>query len=313
MASYSKRLRAFWKFRNIMKELKAVDICMELRDLLLVNSKVLKVHSVFDTAVNIVSNDIFFTLLSDMRCLYPMSCRVLNNFPFTKSGIKEDMEVIASGNSLIIPSANIDINLKDALDCDLSFVKHTGLSVPKDLSLKVEILKRLIGEKGCEYDLSTLVTGKYKNPYSEFLMKRLPGLNEAIKKKDIQAGEHAEGLAGCGIGLTPSSDDMLIGYMSACLADTKAKEYDCEEIYKITYAMGNKAAKRTNIISGAFLKQCGMGLLSQDMTGLLCTIYSDADTGILEKSAERILNFGSTSGTDMLTGVVLAIVNLNGL
>ncbi|WP_313134417.1 DUF2877 domain-containing protein [Anaerocolumna sp.] len=296
-----------------MKELKAVNICGKLREALLVNNKVFKVHSVFDTAVNIVSNDIFFTLLSDIRCLYPMSCRVLDNLSFTKSGIRESMEVISSGNSLIIPNADMVINLKDAVECDLLFMKHIGLFVPKDLRLKIEILKSLIWEKGCEYDLSTLVTGKYKNPYSEFIMKKLPGLNEAIKKRDSQAGEHAEGIAGCGIGLTPSSDDMLMGYMSACLADTKAKGQDYEEISKVTYAMGNKASERTNTISGAFLKQCAMGLLSEDMTGLLCTIYSDTDIEILKKSAECILNFGSTSGIDMLAGVVLAIVNLNGL
>jgi hypothetical protein len=296
-----------------MKERKAIDICKELREVLLINNEVFKVHSVFENAVNIVCNNILFTLLSDMRCLYPMSCRVSDYFTFTKSGIREGMEVIASSNSIVIENADLFINLKDALECDLSFGKHTGLFVPKDLSLKIEFLKRMIWEKGCEYDLSTLVTGKYKNPYSDLVIKKLPGLNEAIKKKDIRAGEYAEGIAGCGIGLTPSSDDMLMGYMSACLADTKAKGYDCEEIYKITFAMGRKAAERTNTISGAFLKYCGMGLLSQDMTGLLCRIYSDADIEILEKSAEDILSFGSTSGTDMLTGVVLAIVNLNGL
>jgi hypothetical protein len=301
------------EFQKCMKELKAVDICGKLRNVLLVNDKVFKIHSVFDTAANLICNDIFFTLLSDMRCLYPMSGRVLDNLSFTKSGIREGMDVITSGNRLIIPNADMIVNLEDALECDLSFRKHTGLFVPKDLSVKVVLLKKLIEVKGCEFDLSTLVTGKYQNPYSQFIMKKLLGLNEAIKKKDIQAGEHAEGLAGCGIGLTPSSDDMLLGYISAFLADTKAKGNDCEEIYKITYAMGNKAAKRTNTISGAFLKQCGMGLLSQDMTGFLCTIYSDAETEMLEKSAERILNFGSTSGTDILTGVVLAIVNLNGL
>lgn len=300
------------ELKAAMKELNAVDICVRLKAALLVNDKTLQVHSVFATAINIICGDVFFTLLSNTRCLFPMSCRVLSKLNFTELGIREGMEVNVTGESIFITKADISINLKNSIERDLSFDKITGLLVPENLYLKVEILKELIRGKGCEYDLSTLVTGKYRNPYADLVIKKLPGLNEAMKKNNLQAGELAGGIAGCGIGLTPSSDDMLIGYMSAYLADSRAKGRSCEEIYKVTNAIGNKASVHTNTISGAFLKQCGMGLLSEDMTKLMCTIYSDSKAETVKKCAERILNFGSTSGTDMLTGVVLAIVNLNG-
>lgn len=359
-----------------MKELNAVEICVRLRAALLIKEKVMmKVHSVFASAINVIDiscdgmptnvenlghecisseaegDDTFFTLLSDRRSLYPMSCRVSSDIPFTEYGIREGLEVIVSGNKILIPEANFSINLKDSVERDLSFDKVEGLLVPKDFGLKVDALKELIQEKGCEYDLSTLVTGKYQNPFADLIRKRLPELNYIIKlsTKQIrnltgdlaenlvvelaskptterareltsslevkqlieQAGELAGRLAGCGIGLTPSSDDMLVGYMSAYLADSKAKGCSSAETYKITYEMGNKASKHTNTISGAFLKQCGRGLLSEDMTNLMCALYSNSKVDTIRKYGQRIQNFGSTSGTDMLTGVVLAVINLN--
>lgn len=364
-----------------MKELNTVEICVRLRAALLIKEKKLQVHSVFSSAVNIIDiscvsvstnvenieresisteverDHTFFTLLSDRRSLYPMSCRVSSEIPFTELGIREGMEVLITDKKLIIPKANLLINLEDSIERDLSFDKVAGLFVPKDLGLKVEILKELIREKGSEFDLSTLVTGKYKNPFADLIIKRLPELNYIIKLStkltsnhavgmarnqlgesvrelrtevtiehvqvgqcpavlDVEqlmkeAGELAGRLAGCGIGLTPSSDDMLVGYMSAYLADSKAKRSSCEKTYRIINAMGREASKHTNTISGAFLKQCGMGLLSDDMTKLMCAIYSNSNVDSIRKYGQIIQNFGSTSGTDMLTGVVLAVINLN--
>jgi hypothetical protein len=187
-----------------------------------------------------------------------------------------------------------------------------GLERPNNLVYKVDILTMLIREKGCREDLSTLVTGEYRNPYADAVAKRLPELNKAIRECDDQAAELAGKIAGGGIGLTPSSDDLLVGYMSVYLASSKAKDnIHFEEALKLTQVMGEKAAERTNLISGAFLKQCGMGLLSEDMAELIYALYSDSEADAIRLCGKRILEVGSTSGTDMLTGVVLAMLNLN--
>jgi hypothetical protein len=259
-----------------------------------------------------MGEDIFFSLLSHSHGLFPMSCRVMNEIPFTQYGITEGDVVVTSDDRIYFPKAEIGINLKNSVERDLSFDNKEGLFIPEDLVFKVELLKQMIGEKGSESDLSTLITGKYRNPYADLVRIRLQELTKALKEDSRLVGERAGRLAGCGIGLTPSSDDLLIGYMSVYLADTKAKRCSSIETYKMINAMGSEAAKHTNTISGAFLKQCGMGLFSEDMSLLLCALYSDSQIETVRKCGKRIQNFGSTSGTDMLTGVVLAIVELNG-
>lgn len=293
-----------------MKEIKAVELCARLRPVLIKNKETLQVHSVFTSAVNIIGEDIFFSILSDRSCLFPMSVKVLSEIAFTESGIREGMEVITVGDKILIPQADLLINLKDIVEKDLSFHKNEVLLLPEDLAFKVELLKKLIENKGCEQDLSTLVTGKYTNPYADLIRIKLPELQKVIKNNTEQAGILAGRLAGCGIGLTPSSDDLLIGYMAAFLAYSTAKGSSKEDIYKVISVMGSMAAEHTNTISGAFLKQCGMGLLSEDMTKLMLGLFSDTEAEEVRKYGQRILSYGSTSGTDILTGVVLAIDHL---
>jgi hypothetical protein len=312
MVSYSKRLRPFGIWRYDMKELNAIAICRRIRDIVLIYNQKLQVHSIFASSVNIIGENLFFSIVSDRYSLYPMSCRIVYNTPLTECGIRTGMNVIVSEDSICFPQAELSINLYNSKEIDLSIHRLEGLCIHNDISIKVNILKELICEKGTKDDLSTMITGKYQNPYAEVVMKRLPEFNDAVRVGDSQAAELAGRLAGGGIGLTPSSDDLLIGYMSVFLAASKAKGCkDLEEALNLTQAMGKKAAVHTNVISGAFLDQCGLGLLSEDMARLLSALYSDSGVEIVRSSGQRIQSHGSTSGTDMLTGMVLALRNLN--
>jgi hypothetical protein len=312
MGSYSKRPKLTGIWRYIMIELKAIDLCQHLRSTAAICDIELQVQSVFASTINIMGEKLFFSIISDRHCLYPMSCRVVSREPFTEYGIKAGMRVRISEDSISVMQASLMINIHNCKAHDLSIRSMNGLEGLNNLTYKADILTMLIREKGCKEDLSTLVTGVYRNPYAEAVAKRLPVLNKAIRECDDRAAELAGNLAGAGIGLTPSSDDLLVGYMSVYLASSKAKDnIHFEEALKLTQAMGEKAAEHTNLISGAFLKQCGMGLLSEDMAELIFVLYSDSEADAIRLCGKRILKVGSTSGTDMLTGVVLAMLNLN--
>lgn len=295
-----------------MTELNAIDMCQSLQNTASIYSGELQVQSVFASAVNIVGEDQFFSIISDQHCLYPMSCRVGCMAPFTEYGIKAGMCVTISEDSISVMQASVLINLHSCKVRDLSIRSMNGLDPLMNRTGKTDILMELIREKGCREDLSTLVTGEYKNPYAEAVAMRLPELNKAIRECDNRAAELAGNIAGGGIGLTPSSDDLLVGYLSVYLAESKTRgNSHFEEVLKLTQAMGEKAAEHTNLISGAFLRQCGRGLLSEDMTELFRTLYSSSEAEDIRLSGRRIIKVGSTSGTDMLTGVVLAMLNLN--
>lgn len=307
-----------------MLVLNPVETCMRLWSVLREKNRSVQIHSVFSSAVNIIGDDIFFSILTDRHGLYPMSCRVSSEIPFTEYGLQAGMKMLVGNGVMNILQAGIQIRINGSAIRDLSVSSVRGLRIPDNLDAKVTLLKELLWENGSEDDLSTLVTGKYQNPYADFVKKRLAEFEEVIQRGDVSAAGRAGELAGCGIGLTPSSDDLIVGYLSAYLVDSKAKEKSSKAAYKtvnaigivneigIVNAIGNEAAKHTNVISGAFLRQCGQGLLSEDMLSLLRTLYSGAGSEEVLAYGRRVLSYGSSSGTDILTGVVLAITALQG-
>lgn len=295
-----------------MLVLNPVETCLRLWSVLREKNRSAQIHSVFSSAVNIIGDDIFFSILTDRHGLYPMSCSVCSEIPFTEYGLQAGMKMLIENGVMNVLQAGMQIRINGRAIKDLSVSSVRGLRIPDHLDAKVTLLKELLWENGSEDDLSTLVTGKYQNPYADFVKKRLAEFEEVIQSGDVSAARRAGELAGCGIGLTPSSDDLIVGYLSAYLADSKAKGKSSKAAYKIVNAIGNEAAKHTNVISGAFLRQCGQGLLSEDMLSLLRTLYSGAGSEEVLAYGRRVLSYGASSGTDILTGVVLAITALQG-
>jgi hypothetical protein len=295
-----------------MLVLNSVKTCMRLWSVLREKNGSVQIHSVFSSAVNLIGDDIFFSILTDRHGLYPMSCSVRSEISFTEYGLQAGMKMLIENGVMSVLQAELQIRTNGSAIRDLSVSSVRGLRIPDNLAAKVTLLKELLWEHGSEDDLSTLVTGKYQNPYADFVKKRLAEFEEVIQSGDVSAAGRAGELAGCGIGLTPSSDDLIVGYLSSYLADSKAKEKSSKASYKIVNAIGNEAAKHTNVISGAFLRQCGQGLLSEDMLSLLRALYSGAGSEEVLAYGRGVLSYGSSSGTDILTGVVLAITALQG-
>ena len=147
--------------------------------------------------------------------------------------------------------------------------------------------------------------------YAAFLRPRLPQLFAAVAAGEAaQAGEAAAAIAGCGVGLTPSSDDLLTGYMAMLHALSAIGVLG--DVVPMTRAIASRAAQRTNRISGAFLLHSGEGYVSEDVLRLLALLCSGADGQRVRDAAARVAAFGSTSGSDILTGIVLAIIHHDG-
>ncbi|MDO4572198.1 MAG: DUF2877 domain-containing protein, partial [Clostridia bacterium] len=172
------------------------------------------------------------------------------------------------------------------------------------------VISWLIDNAG-EDGLSPLATGRGDNPWTALVRPRLPELFRTVAAGDAErAAAAAARIAGCGPGLTPSSDDLLCGYMAALHALTAAEPGGDGEAarLRLTRRMAESAAGKTNRISGTFLLESGDGYASDDVLRLLEALFSGAGTAALEAAAARVGGFGSTSGADMLTGMALAII-----
>lgn len=291
----------------------ARKICKRFHGYIRLQSYRGKVLSVFSKAVNIQTEFGIVSLLTNTDCLHPFSCVVGAIRPFTQLNIKVDDEVLIADEAIKFPSADLAIDVSTALDMDLSVDGMLNLFIPIDLGIRMRQLKRVIESFAEADDMSPLVLDTKSNPYCDLIRPRLQLLRQAIADQDLEACRDAAGsISGCGIGLTPSSDDLLSGYLAAYAALSLSLGRSRKRILEQTREMAYAAALHTTELSAAFLLQSGEGLVSEDVFQLLRCIFSDISYPTLVAYATQVATFGSTSGTDTLTGIYLAITQQYG-
>lgn len=270
------------------------------------------VLSAFEHAVNIETPAGLVSILTETRCLQPFAVRAACGT--LQAHFAPGEQVLINADTL--RTGRTAISLETAATVDLS-VAHgmqsaiAGHSREHHSALDPAPLLSVLASGGESDGLSALVTRLKSNVYADFLRPRLPRLFAAVAAGEAaEAGEAAAAIAGCGIGLTPSSDDLLTGYMAMLHAMSAVGVLG--NIAPVAREIAGRAAQKTNRISGAFLLQSGEGYVSEDVLHLLRLLYSDSDALQIKQAATRVAAFGSTSGSDMLTGIVLAIIHHDG-
>ena len=107
------------------------------------------------------------------------------------------------------------------------------------------------------------------------------------------------------MGLTPSSDDLLSGYFLTLHLLFRAG--DQPEARAHIQTISRFAAAKTNRISGTFLLQSGNSLANAALYDLFESTFSTFNDLQARSAIRRVCAIGSTSGADMLTGIVLAL------
>lgn len=261
------------------------------------------VHSTFKRSVNI-------HCVEDGE-LYTIACREIDNGP----------------NTLIL-----DVESLESMDIEMyDQVYTTSKSICIGKKITIETGKATIwGKKLPQYPLNTDViktnitymkqyinmhgtSGGMKSPLShispfEHEMARIICersnflLAELLNKRMQHAVQHAVSLVGLGPGLTPSGDDFLVGLFTAFhLANSPLSSYKwfCEEVEKV-------AKELTNEISFMAIKQASTGQVRESIVSLLEAILSDDERELII-SLQKVLNIGSSSGTDIALGILAGL------
>ena len=267
------------------------------------------VHSVFDHAVNLALEDRtgLVGLIASQKTLTPYAVSVQTPCSFTELGFRAGMAAAVQPGKIELPEAGILIDCGQAKPIDLS-VGSLRFDSRISMQRALPVLRQTLEQTDEENCLSPLVTGGAENVYTKFLGTRIEELVEAVAAGDTERAAKAAGrTAGCGLGLTPSSDDLLAGYFAGLHAIFRA-EGNKERISLIP-TMAQSAAEKTNRISATFLLQSGEGLVNYDLLLLIQSIVTGADKTTIQQAAQKVLSIGSTSGGDMLTGLSLALAH----
>lgn len=107
---------------------------------------------------------------------------------------------------------------------------------------------------------------------------------------------------GLGLGLTPSGDDRLVGFLLGCYIQSR-RNMDLLESIQKAIAISHD---RTNDISYAMLKCAAEGRFNEWLM-VLSEVICHHDSKALDDAIQNVFSIGSRSGGDMLKGFVLSL------
>ena len=156
------------------------------------------------------------------------------------------------------------------------------------------------GEKA-SIKLSVEQTGMFL-PYAE---ERLAALFSALKDFQVeQAAKTIKKMIGLGAGLTPSMDDWIVGFLYVALrVETSSPVRELFD--NLVKAVCASVTSRTNRISAVYLTAASRSLYFEALENAL--------RATCPRDMEMLLEIGSSSGSDMLTGMTFAVAWLESI
>lgn len=261
-----------------------------LLPLLLKKRSVGEVHSKFNSGLNILIGD---ALIYVGRVGTPLAAFGLTieeeKLSQLLSSVRTGDLVVNKGDKLIFYSGYGTINLYyrdlEEIDLRLPEIKCSVKEIP--YSRLYRYLEKIEFEKfiGLELDEKT-------RKYVELLAysdKEDRNVNSMIIRF----------FAGRGKGLTPSGDDMLIGFTLALMLFGQFSTWKRALAMEVT-------ADKTTLISVAYLSALLAGYASEYFIRLV-KLIDDTELGAIENTINEVRSFGHTSGNDTLFGFFLGL------
>ncbi|XER14685.1 hypothetical protein SATMO3_49680 [Sporomusa aerivorans] len=261
-----------------------------LLPLYLKNYSVGNIHSKFNNGLNIQIND---SLIYVGRRGTPLAAFGLNieaeKLKHVLNSVRIGDLVVNKGNKLILYSGYGAINIcyKDLEEVDLK-LPATKCSVNElPYSRLYNYLETIDFKKYIGLDLDEK-TGKYV----ELLLYS--------DRADMNTNTLIIGFfAGRGKGLTPSGDDILIGFTLALML------FGQFNIWRKALAM-EITVDKTTLISVAYIDALLAGYASEHFIRLV-KLLDDPEKNAIEKTINEVRSFGHTSGNDTLFGFFLGL------
>lgn len=277
-----------------MKPVMAKKLCKWLMERLDKGSFETEIHSAFHSAANLSAPFGLVTLLAPGKGLQPASITLNSQMDFD----------VLKDHSLTLSSMGLHSGKKLFVNFQQSDVVNLQMPPQDALSKQSVHAVRSFLAENTGIGLVSLVFHQPDNPFAEFLAPRFEEFRRVAWRGDSTSIACAvRRIAGCGPGLTPSSDDWICGYIAA-LPEKKTRGGFAKLI-------AESAAECTNDISANLLRWSGQGFFSEDILRLKQCLGKDGTPFELRCALQKVADFGSSSGFDFLTGFYFGLLDTN--
>lgn len=267
------------------------------------------IRSVFDSAVNfrLANEDRLITLLISDRYELPQGIRI-NDKNISLQSLTVGLRAASRGGILRFDSSSLTIDLRGApvWKCRVPEL-HADMLVPVAMqawSSAWEFLNRqqrlkhteIVADDLFQLDAGSLLNRKLSQPILQLV--------SAAEQFDVQGAIHsAKKMIGLGPGVTPSGDDILIGFFAGLWSLAGDDQAQLSFMHSFGESLLN-VAKQTNEISRTYLYHAGQGQFSSSLSNLAEAI---ALGGQVESAIHEAMRVGHSSGMDSVTGLLIGL------
>ena len=277
------------------------------------------VHSVFQSAINLHPNDedLLLTLFTSPEEDLPQGIRLDTPKDFSFEGFQTGEPAICRDNILHFKKTSLTVQLSNARrwKCDLPALKIDISNPPVSAAWSIvwEVLNKQQRLSQSEIVAEELFRSNQTVQNSvarkaRAAMRDLLRLTWEHNLTDISA---VNSLIGLGPGLTPSGDDLLVGYLAGLWCAVQ----DSDERVRLISSLGETIthlSSKTNDISRTYLYHAVQGQVSSRLANLAEAISRWENPERLIKIAETAMKVGHTSGMDTVTGLLIGLTAWQG-
>jgi hypothetical protein len=277
------------------------------------------VHSVFQSALNLRVNgeNELLTLIVSAEGDLPQGIRVEAPANFSFENIEVGEPAVCRDGILHFENISLTVQLSGARrwKCDLPALEFdiTNPRLSTAWSLVWEALNKRQRLKSSEIVAEDLFRSS-ESPGTGISRRVGEAMRQLIhdtQRYELSDDSSITSLIGLGPGLTPSGDDLLVGYMAGLWCTRRDKSERARFISSLGETISS-LSQNTNDISRTYLYHAVRGQVSSRLANLAEAISHGEDHKHLFGLAEAAMKIGHTSGMETVTGLLVGLAAWEG-
>lgn len=267
------------------------------------------IQSVFDSAVNLrlTNEDRLITLLISEGYELPQGIRIWTDVLALQT-LTPGLRAAVRGGILRFDSSPLTVDLRAApiWKCrvpELNLNMQTP-TAQQAWSTAWDLLSTEQELRNADILTADLFTPNLGSPLSQRISRPVMSLVTSTEGFDVQGALRAAGqMIGLGPGVTPSGDDILIGFLAGLWSMAGQNLQQLEFIRTFGTEL-IQLAKATSEISRTYIIHATRGQFSSSLSQLAAAI---ATGNGVEEAAQTALRVGHSSGMDSVTGLLIGL------
>jgi len=270
------------------------------------------VHSTFRSALNLCrsDDDHLLTLLTADEADLPQGIRLDTPPDFSFERFQRGEAVSCRANRLCCATLTLDLGTASRWRCDLPSLRADLDQAPVAAAWR----RAWEGLNQHQMEAQTALRAEElwtEGPASSDLARRagaaLRRLWAATRRFDVSAASSAaRSLIGLGPGLTPSGDDLILGYLSGLWCAVPGEPQRLEFLSQFGASVIS-LARHTTPISRTYLFHAAHGQVSSHLEHLARAICRATPAARLLPLLEAAASVGHSSGMDAITGLLFGL------